>query len=64
MRGFNRCSKCREKDFTVQPRPGLSQWLCAECNVDVRTSSTRKLTVEDVREHNDYYSHLAEKYGL
>jgi len=39
MRGFIRCNQCREKDFTVQQRPGLSQWLCAECN-DTKPSIT------------------------
>lgn len=64
MRGYRRCRNCGDKSFNVEQRTGLSVWLCAECNVDVRTSSTVKLAVEDLREHNDRYTRLAERHGL
>jgi hypothetical protein len=40
MRGYVRCRCCGEPSFTAQYRPSFGV-LCAECNVDTRTSSTR-----------------------
>jgi RNase P subunit RPR2 len=60
------CQKCQTPDPTVQYRerslPGL-RVLCAECNVDVRTSSTRKVAFKP-REVEDRYTLLARKHGL
>lgn len=66
MRGFKKCHKCGDPDFTTAPRTGFGRFvlLCAPCNVDARTSSTRKLTVEDVKTYNDRYAQLAVKHGV
>lgn len=63
MRGFKRCRHCGDPSFTVQQRPGLSVWLCAECNVDVRTSNVKQVPVQP-REQSDRYAQLAARHGL
>jgi hypothetical protein len=63
---MRKCQKCNEPSLTAQFRerslPGL-KILCAECNVDVRTSSTRKVTFQ-TRTVEDRYTLLARKHGL
>jgi hypothetical protein len=61
-----KCQKCNDRDLTAQPqigRPGGFRVLCAECNVDVRTSSTRKVAFE-AREVEDRYTLMARKYNV
>jgi len=63
---MKRCWKCNDHDLTVSLRrdvPSNLRVLCAACHVDVRTSSMRRVAVE-VRDHNDRYARMAEKYGV
>lgn len=62
MRGYKRCRHCGEPSFTVQPRQSLGL-LCAECNVDVRTSTVKQQPVPE-REQHDRYAQLAARHGL
>lgn len=63
MRGYRRCRNCGDQSFNVEQRSGLSVWLCAECNVDVRTSTVKQVPVPERVEH-DRYAQLAVKYGV
>lgn len=59
-----RCWKCQSRDETVAVRERSNlRVLCAACNVDERTSSTRRVAVE-TRDHNDRYARMAERYGV
>lgn len=61
-----KCHKCNCRDLTAQPqvsRPGGYAVLCAECNVDVRTSSTKAVAFKS-REVEDRYTLMARKYNV
>jgi len=58
-----RCRKCESRDLTAQHRGHNLGILCAACHVDVRTSSTRKVAVREVEQH-DRYAQMAAKYGV
>lgn len=61
-----KCHKCKDRSLTAQPtigRPGGFAVLCAECNVDVRSTSTRAVAVKP-REVEDYYTLMARRHGL
>lgn len=63
---MRRCQKCETPDQTAQARAlptGRLRVLCAECYVDERTSSTRRVAFK-AREVEDRYTLLARKYGL
>lgn len=63
MRGYRRCRHCGDKSFDVEQRTGLSVWLCAACNVDVRTSTVKQVPVPE-RVEQDRYAQLAARHGL
>jgi hypothetical protein len=61
-----KCHKCNARDLTAQRtvgRPGGYAVLCAACNVDARTSSTKPVAFK-AREVEDRYTLMARKYGL
>jgi len=61
------CRVCKTNDPTVAYRERMPKGLavlCVACYVDARTSSTVQLTVPELREHNDQYSRMAERYGV
>ena len=63
MKLGKRCWKCGDNDLTVSKRQGSLMVLCAACHVDERTSNVKAQHVE-VRDHNDRYARMAEKYGV